>query len=340
MKKVVVAMSGGIDSTVAAYLLKKKGYEVIGLTLWLFGEDRKAKNVKKIAQKIGILHHLLDFRTIFKKRVIADFCEQYQKGRTPNPCLRCNQYIKFSDLLFREIEKRFKAEFLATGHYARIKKREEKYFLRRAKDKQKDQSYFLYILNQKQLKHILFPIGNFSKGEVRQIAEQAGLPLNRIESQGICFAEDKDYNEFLKKEGKKAECGLIVDKQGKVLGKHQGIVSYTVGQRKKIGAFGKPMFVLAINAQKNSIVVAEKDEVYQNELIAEQVNWISGKKITAPIVVKARTRYRQNLSTASVFPLTNNKVRVKFKQAQFAVVPGQAVVFYDGELVLGGGIIE
>lgn len=338
-RKIAVAISGGIDSAVAAYLLKKQGWKVQGITLWLFGGEERIKRAEEVCKQIGISHRVIDLRQSFKEIVIGDFCSQYQQGRTPNPCILCNQNIKFGSLVFKEIEERFRISLLASGHYARIEKEKGGYLLKTGRDKRKDQSYFLYALSQEQLSRLFFPLGELTKEEVKRIAKGIGLRVDASESQQVCFLEGRDYREFLKGRIKEASKGLIVDKKERVIGEHQGIAFYTIGQRKRLGAFGRPVFVIDIDAQRNLIKVGERKDLYRTELIAEQVNWISQRELSFSLKAKARIRYQQELSSVSLFPLEENKVRVKFEQPQFAITPGQAIVFYDGDIVLGGGKI-
>ncbi|HUV75735.1 MAG TPA: tRNA 2-thiouridine(34) synthase MnmA [Dehalococcoidales bacterium] len=345
--KVVVAMSGGVDSSVAAALLKQAGHQVTGVTMQICPPPKcgiiAAEDAKKVADKLGIPHQVMDFSDIFAQKVIAEFCEEYRRGRTPNPCIRCNQYIKFG--ILRERARGLGADFIATGHHARIEKDEAKglCLLQRGADQDKDQSYFLYALTQEQLSYTLFPIGNLTKEKVREIAREMELPVaTRPESQEICFIPEGDYANFLKDYiPRAAEPGPILDEQGNRLGSHQGIMSYTIGQRKGLGISSKePLYVTAIEPERNVIVVGSKDRVFGDELIAAKLNWIAIAKPTSPITVKARIRYRHRETEATVKPLDESRVSVKFKEPQMAITPGQAIVFYDGDIVLGGGTID
>jgi len=356
--KVVVAMSGGVDSSVAAAILKQEGYEVIGVTMQIWPSNKQAYEVdrfggccglgavedaRRVAYKLGILHYVMNFRDIFSQKVIADFCREYSLGRTPNPCIRCNQYIKFDALLERA--KGLGAGFMATGHYARIEKDgvSSRYLLKKGIDHGKDQSYVLYPLTQEQIRHILLPIGNFTKQRVREIARELGLPVAaKLESQEICFIPDDDYPNFLKEYiPQAAKPGPILNEQGSTLGKHRGILFYTIGQRKGLGISAKePLYVTAIEQEKNAIVVGSKEKVYGNELIASGANWITIARLKQPITVKAKIRYRHKEAEAAIAPLDEDKVYVKFKEPQMAITPGQAIVFYDGDTVVGGGTIE
>ena len=346
--KVVVAMSGGVDSSVAAALLKEGGHEVIGATMQLRPRDGaggcglEAIDVaRKVARRLDIPHYVLDFRYIFSERVIADFCREYRRGRTPNPCVRCNRYIKFGALL--EKAREMGADFIATGHHARVERSKTgQYLLKKGADSHKDQSYFLYVLTQEQLKHTLFPIGHLTKARVRGMAAELGLPVaDRPESQEICFIPDDDYHGFLKEYlPQAAEPGPILSEEGKNLGRHQGIMFYTIGQRQGLGiAAPQPFYVTAIQPDKNAIIVGYKEAVYGTELIATDVNWIAGRP-EPDFKIKARIRYRHPEAAATLTPMDDGRVYVKFAAPQMAITPGQAVVFYDGDTVLGGGTID
>jgi tRNA-specific 2-thiouridylase len=354
--RVAVAISGGVDSSVAAALLKEEGHDVIGVTmqLWSRPDEKRGRNgsgdsgshdaiedARKVAYKLGIPHHVIDLRDIFKHTIIADFCREYSEGRTPNPCVRCNQYIKFGILWERARE--LGADFLATGHHARIEiDNSGKFLLKKGKDRQKDQSYFLCQLRQEQLGRSLFPIGNLTKDIVRQIAREMGLPVaDRPESQEICFIPDDNHTAFLKNQAPiPVEPGPIIDREGKVLGQHRGIMFYTIGQRKGLGiAAAKPLYVTAIEPERNTIVVGNKEQTYADELVADNLNWIAAVRPEQPINVKARVRYRHPEAEAIASPMNETSVYVKFAEPQMAITPGQAVVFYDGDTVIGGGTI-
>ena len=344
MARVAVAMSGGVDSSVTAALLKQEGHDVIGITMQVLSpEDSpadEASDARQIAGILGIPHHVLDLRDVFFQSVIANFCEEYSRGRTPNPCVRCNHYIKFGALL--EQARGLGADFIATGHYARIERDGDRHVLRRGIDTLKDQSYFLCSLTQSQLKHVLMPLGDFTKEKVRQIAQDCELYVTeRGESQEICFVPD-DYHGFvIRQMPQMAKSGPILNRQGKVLGEHRGIINYTIGQRRGIGiAAGEPLYVITIDAEKNAIVVGSKTEVYQTELIADEVNWIGMEYPSQPIEVESKIRYLHRAAKARLFPLDDCSVHVVFARPQMAITPGQTVVFYQGDTVLGGGTIK
>ncbi len=340
--KVVIAMSGGVDSSVAAALLKKEGHEVIGATMQIISSGNAEADARQVARRLGIPHHVMDFKDIFARRVIDNFCREYRLGRTPNPCVLCNKYIKFGVLWERARE--LGADFLATGHHARVERDETtgNYLLKKGADTQKDQSYFLCQLNQEQLSRTLFPIGNLTKDKVRQIARELELPVaDRPESQEICFIPDDDYPGFLENHVPGATAsGPILDREGNMLGQHQGLIYYTVGQRKGLGiATAEPLYVTAIEPDRNAIVVGTKEHTYGMELVADNLNWIAIARPEHPIRVKARIRYRHAEAEATVTPLDNDSVYVKFSEPQMAITPGQSVVFYDGDTVIGGGTI-
>lgn len=355
-ERVVVAMSGGVDSSVAAALLKSQGYEVIGITMCFNLPDSVTKkpsccgvkgieDARRVAHKLGIKHYVLNFSKVLQEKVIKEFCREYAKGRTPNPCIRCNQFLKFDALLKKALS--LDAKYLATGHYARVEKaasrkpQAARYLLKKAKDSKKDQSYFLYRLNQKQLKSILFPLGDYTKEEVRNFARDFALPVaDKIGSQEICFVPDADYRRFLTSQGKaNIKPGPVVDKNNNILGEHKGVAFYTIGQREGLGiARGYPVYVIKIDAKNNRIVVGEKEDVYAGGFMLKAAHFIhpSFKKKVAPMV---KIRYNHAEAPARI-TFVKNKMKVKFRQPQFAVTPGQSAVFYDKDTVLGGGFIE
>lgn len=351
-------MSGGVDSSVAAALLKEERYEVIGVTMNLFSlpqEYCRSENLRsccgwkavedanRVASILGITHYVADLRADFEEKVITDFCEQYGQGRTPNPCIRCNQHVKFKSLMTRA--ERLGADFLATGHHARVEynARKSTYLLKKGRDREKDQSYFLYPLSQEQLSRTLFPVGNFTKKEVREKARRMGLPVaHRTESQEICFIPDKDYAGFLQERIPQAfQSGPVVDIEGHIIGQHRGVARYTIGQRKGMGiAASHPLYVIRILHDSNEIVVGPNEKLYHRNLLASQVHLVSSEKITQPLTVKAKIRYKHKETIAIVKPVEKDRARVEFGKPQRAITPGQSVVFYNGDVVVGGGIIE
>ncbi|MEQ2130259.1 tRNA 2-thiouridine(34) synthase MnmA [Caldanaerobacter subterraneus KAk] len=355
--RVVVGMSGGVDSSVAAYLLKEQGYEVIGVTMQIWQDkDEEAVRVeggccslaavndaRRVANKIGIKYYVMNFKDVFKEKVIDYFVDEYLRGRTPNPCIACNKYIKFEELLKRAWM--IDAYYVATGHYA-IKEYDEergRYLLKKSVDTSKDQTYVLYNLTQTQLEHILFPLGKYKKDEVRELAKNLGLPVaSKPDSQEICFVTDNDYGKFIRENAKEEiKPGEFRDTRGRFLGYHKGIIHYTIGQRKGLGiSVGKPLYVVDIDAENNVVVLGYGDEVYGDELISYNNNFISIDKLEKEMRVKAKIRYTAKEQDAVIRPLEDGRVFVKFDNPQRAITPGQSVVFYDGDIVVGGGIIE
>lgn len=347
-------MSGGVDSSVAAKLLQDNGYNVTGVTLKLFaGEDiveeetrtccslSDVEDARSVAYKLGFEHYVFNFKEAFRECVMKPFSESYLRGETPNPCIECNRHIKFDKMLKRAEELGF--DYIATGHYAEVHRDEEtgRYLLIRPTDRSKDQTYVLYSLTQHQLAHTLFPLGNLDKTTVREIAEDAGLINSRKpDSQDICFVPDGDYAGFIEKStGVQPVQGDFIGTDGKILGKHQGIINYTIGQRKGLGvAFGKPVFVISKNAENNTVTLGSENELFSAEVNAKDVNLISVEKLTEPMRVTAKTRYSQKEQPATIYP-TEDGVKVIFDEPQRAAAKGQAVVFYDGDIVVGGGTI-
>jgi tRNA-specific 2-thiouridylase len=340
--KVAVAMSGGVDSAVAAALLKEAGYEVIGVTMRITEDSRAEIDAADIAGHLGIPHQVIDLRDIFKSKIIDYFVGEYGRGRTPNPCILCNRYIKFGALWEEAVK--LGAEMLATGHYARIEKDNRgRYILEKGRDKNKDQSYFLCQLTQEQLSRTMFSTGELTKDEVKKIATELGLPaINRPESREICFIPDNDHAAFVEKYTAMAfEPGPIRDEAGRILGQHRGIASYTVGQRKGLGiAAAEPLYVTSIESEQNTVIVGTKEQTYGMELIAGGLNWIAIDPPENPIKVKAKIRYRHAEVEAKLIPQDDGTVYVKYTLPQMAITPGQAIVFYDGDKVLGGGTIR
>ena len=357
-KRVVAAMSGGVDSTVAAGLLKEQGYEVIGVTMNLYALPRElcrseelraccgskaVEDAHQTAFDLGISHFVVDFRKEFEASVIKDFCREYGRGRTPNPCIRCNEHIKFRLLAQRAA--RLGADLIATGHHARVAYHRDsgRYWLKKGSDAAKDQSYFLYTLTQEQLARSIFPVGGMLKREVRALARKWALRVaDKAESQEICFAPRGDYPEFLKKRSPRAFVpGPIKDGEGGILGRHKGIGYYTVGQRRGLGiAAARPLYVVGIDGPTNTVFVGEGEDLYTKSLTASSLNWISLEKLAAPVRVRARIRHRHEAAAGLVTPLRKGRVRVDFDRPQRAIAPGQSVVFYIQDTVAGGGIID
>lgn len=347
--RVAVAMSGGIDSSVALGLLHQAGHDVFGLTMEIWRERevadgaslRDAENAKAVCRQFGVDHHLVDLSEPFFEQVVCYFAQEYALGRTPNPCVRCNRFIKFGQL--KEHAQRLGAQVLATGHYARIVRRGEQYYLLRGKDRDKDQSYFLYMLDQQQLSRTLFPLGDYTKDHVRRLAAQWKLAAaGRPESQDVCFVSDTDYQRVVGALHPKAlRPGPIVNRSGEQLGRHRGLAFYTIGQRRGLGISApRPLYVTAIDASNNVLIVGHAEELGQDELIASGVSYITGEAFAEPRTVQAKIRYRAQNAKALVTPLPQARTLVGFDRPQRDITPGQAVVFYDGEYVLGGGTIE
>jgi tRNA-specific 2-thiouridylase len=345
-KKVVVGLSGGVDSSVTAAILKGQGYDVRAVFLLLWNEDEKKNSnsladAKKVAQLLEIDLEIIDVRDKFLKEVVGYFLEEYKRGRTPNPCIFCNENLKFK-VLFRELEK-VSGDFVATGHYARIIMEHEKYKLLQAKDNKKDQSYFLYRLNQERLSKLLFPIGEYEKLEIRKMAEKFGLPVfDKDESQNICFLSDDNVNRFIREKISMKE-GDIIDQNGRKIGKHCGLSLYTLGQRKGINIGGTgPYYVYAKDYEKNVLSVTNNpldNNLHTNRILLEKVSWVSDEKIT-PMRVLVKTRYQQKAAYA-IINRDKGGYFIVFEKPEKLVAPGQSVVFYSGEQeVLGGGIVK
>jgi len=349
-KRVVVGISGGVDSAVAAALLQLKGYEVIGVTMCfnLTGEGRKKigccslqgiEDARRVAHKLGIRHYVVNMQKALEEHVIKDFLHEYSLGRTPNPCVVCNQYLKFGELLKKAHV--LDAQFLATGHYARIVKTASGYLLRKAKDAQKDQTYFLHRLNQEQLKYTLFPLGNYTKEEVRNLARKFQLPVaEKKASQEICFLPGDDYRTFLKARISHAMTpGPIVDNEGKVVGEHKGIAFYTIGQREGLKiAKGYPVYINRINPKTNTIFIGPKTEAFKREFLVKDLHF-SAKPIKKKVAFQVKIRYNHKVTGAEIFP-SGNKAKIIFKKPQFAITPGQSAVFYSNGRLVGGATID
>lgn len=349
---VAVAMSGGVDSSVAAALLKEAGYKVIGVSLHLWceaGEEiaassprccslRDIEDARQVCRILGIPHYFLNFKDEFQSCVVDYFCQEYARGRTPNPCLLCNRDMKFRLLLDRVLA--WGMDYLATGHYARNEQSDGKYRLLKAVDPLKDQTYFLYTLGQTELGRLLFPVGGYRKPEVRQMARQYGLPVaSKRDSQEICFLPGGDYRPFLSHRLNTAP-GDIVDTQGNVLGQHRGIACYTVGQRHGLGISStQRLYVLRLDPAANRVVLGTWEELHHSSLFARELHWISGDPPLLPLAVTAKIRYQSLEAEATLSPYLDG-VRVEFRVPQKQIAPGQSVVFYRGDEVLGGGIIE
>lgn len=343
MKKVMAALSGGVDSSVAAHLLQQAGYDCAGSIMTLHAPAPESiSDARSVAEKLHIPFYVMECQDIFHKCVIGNFIAAYERGDTPNPCITCNRCLKFSHFL-KEAEK-LGCDMIATGHYARIRKNDAtgRYLLLRAKDSAKDQSYFLYMLTQAQLSRVLFPLGELTKPEVRQIAEENGfVNARRKDSQDICFVPDGDYFAFIERyKGQTYPCGDFLDLSGNRVGTHKGAVGYTLGQRKGLGlAMGAPVYVCGKDMEKNTVTVGPEENLFSTTLIAENCNWFPFENLTAPIEVTAKARYRHKEQPATVSPLPEGRVEVMFHSPQRALTTGQAVVFYDGETVIGGGTI-
>ena len=348
-KRVLVAMSGGVDSSAAAALLCQAGYDCDGAMLKLYrGDDSRccsaddAEDARQAAARMGMRFYVFNETERFARCVMDVFAAEYAAGRTPNPCIECNRELKFGALLERALTLGY--DYIATGHYARLDydERSGKYRLLRGRERRKDQSYVLYQLTQHQLSHLLLPVGDHDKEDIRALARQAGLDnADKGDSQDICFIPDGDYAAFLRRQGVAMTEGDFVDSTGRVLGRHKGLPCYTVGQRKGLGvAAGKHVYVLSKNGADNTILLGDDEELFSPALTASRVNWISGETPAAPFRCAAKTRYSQTEAPCTVYPLPEGGMRVVFDQPQRAITAGQAVVLYDGEEVLGGGTIE
>jgi len=354
---VMVGMSGGVDSSVAAAVLLQEGYDVIGVTMQIWPDKPdEAKQIeggccslsavddaRRVTDRLGIPYYVLNFKDIFNEKVISYFNSEYLRGRTPNPCIACNRFVKFEALLQKALS--MGIDYIATGHYARVEYDNEmgRYLLKKSVTAAKDQTYALYTMTQNQLSRTLFPIGNFTKDQVRKLAKELGLPVaTKPDSQEICFVEDNDYARYIT-ENTDAEIkpGFFVDTKGNRLGMHKGIIHYTVGQRKGLGiTFGKPMYVVAIRPEDNTVVLGEANEVFSSSLTASDLNFISIPELKDEIRVTAKIRYSAKEADAVVRPLGPDRVEVAFNEPQRAVTPGQSVVFYQGDVVVGGGVID
>lgn len=345
-KKALIGMSGGVDSSVAACLMLKQGYDCAGGTMRLHdfgcGGSNDALDARAVADKLGIDHHIFSFQLNFEKHVIRQFVTAYEEGLTPNPCIQCNAHLKFGAMLEKALEMGF--DYVVSGHYAQVRQDPEsgRYLLYKAEDRSKDQTYFLACLSQHQLSHILFPLGGLTKAEARQIAEEEGLiTARKRDSQDICFVPDGDYAAFLERyTGKTYPEGNYLDLDGKIVGRHKGAVCYTRGQRKGLGlAMGAPVYVCSKNMQSNTVTVGPNEALFSTALRANNWNWYPFPALSEPMAVTAKIRHSQNELAATVYPEENGFARVEFESPQRAITPGQAVVLYSGDYVVGGGTI-
>ncbi len=353
MPRAIIAMSGGVDSSVAACLMKEQGYDIIGITLKLHSDDNiiteqsccSAQDIldaKAVCDRLSIEHRVIEFESDFKKHVIDRFVSSYMHGGTPNPCIDCNRFIKFSELL--RVAKQEGFDYIVTGHYARVAYDENsgRYLLKKGVDESKDQSYVLYSLTQDTLSHLKLPLGELSKAKVRQIAQQYGFTnADKKDSQDICFVKDGKYADFITNyTGKTFEQGDFVDLQGNVLGKHKGIIRYTIGQRRGLSlSLPQSMYVCDKNVDTNTVTLCLDHELYSSELFAEDVNLISVKEIKEPVKLKAKIRYKHNEADATLYPYEDGKIKLVFSEGQRAITKGQAVVMYIGDTVFGGATI-
>lgn len=354
-KKAIIAMSGGVDSSVAAYLMKEKGFECIGATMKLFqNEDvdvsrensccslNDVEDARSVAYSLGMPYYVFNFSERFRENVLERFVNAYENGRTPNPCIDCNRYLKFEKLFSRARELQY--DYVVTGHYAHIDYDEitGRYLLRKAVDPAKDQSYVLYSLTQEQLAHVQFPLGGMNKSEVRKIAEEQGfINARKHDSQDICFVQNGSYGDFIENyTGKTYPEGNFIDRDGNILGTHKGIIRYTIGQRKGLGlALKEPMYVMAVDSEANTVTLGRNEDLFTKTLTAKDINLISVSRIEKPMRVKAKVRYRHQEQWATVEQVDDDTIRLNFDEPQRAITAGQAVVLYDGDLVVGGGTI-
>lgn len=352
-KRAIIAMSGGVDSSVAAYIMKERGYDAIGATLRLFtNEDAgireksccslsDVEDARTVAHRLGMEYYVFNFSDDFKTEVMDRFVDAYENGRTPNPCIDCNRYIKFKRLLQRAAE--LERDYVVTGHYAQIEKYNDRYVLKKGVDNTKDQTYVLYSLSQEQLAHTLLPLGGMKKTEVREIAEAQGfINARKRDSQDICFVPDGKYAEFIEQyTGKTYPDGDFVDLDGNVLGTHKGVIRYTRGQRKGLGlALPKPMYVCRTDLDKNLVILGDNADLFSSSLDASDINLMAAERIDSPIRVQAKVRYSQSAAPATVWQTGEDSIHVEFDEPQRAITRGQAVVLYDDDIVVGGGRIE
>lgn len=354
-RRVLIAMSGGVDSGVAAFLMKEAGYDCIGATMKLFANEDAGlprehsccslddvEDARSVAFSLGMPHYVFNFADRFREDVIDGFIEAYENGRTPNPCIDCNRYLKFKKLFLRA--KELSCDYVVTGHYARIERDENtgRFLLKKGLDHTKDQSYVLYSMTQEQLAHVQFPLGCLRKTQVRQIAEAHGfINAQKHDSRDICFVQDGKYSDFIEAyTGKQYPAGDFIDRDGHVLGRHRGMIRYTIGQRKGLGiASSHPLYVVSVNPADNTVMLGTNEELFSSELTAKDINLVSAERLDAPMRVKAKVRYRHAEQWATAEQTDEDTIRVVFDEPQRAITAGQAVVLYDGDVVVGGGTI-
>ncbi len=355
-EKVVVGMSGGVDSSVAAWLLKKQGYDVIGVTMQIWQEEdacqieenggccglSAVEDARRVADSIGIPHYVMNFREIFKEKVINNFISEYMSGRTPNPCIVCNRFVKWEALLEKSMA--IGADKIATGHYAKLAQLPDgRFAVAKADTDQKDQTYALYSLTQEQLKRTLFPLGHYDKPQIRQMAAEAGLIVaNKPDSQDICFVPDGDYQAFIEKEtGFRPKPGAFVDQDGNRIGQHKGISAYTIGQRKGLNlAMGHPVYVTGLDVPNNRVIIGENEDLFHRTLKASHINCMAISSFKKPVRLLGKIRYNHKGAPCMAVQTGEDELTVTFDEPQRAITPGQALVLYDGQYVAGGGIIE